>query len=70
METLKKTLTLISGVLQKGCELHYSFQLFINDYNRPILTHNIIGLLVISRVMINIIEELSFKCKIVAVLCV
>jgi len=60
-----ETLPLISGVLQiKGCELHYSFTLltvFVKGYNRPILTHTIIGLWVISRVMVKVIEELNIN---------
>jgi len=52
----------------KGCELNYLFTLFVKEYNRSILIHNIIGLWVISLVMVKIIEELSFKGKISAVL--
>jgi len=34
-------------------------QLFLKEYNRPYLKHKIVGQLVISRVMVKIIEELS-----------
>jgi len=48
--------------------VHDGRNVFSKEYNRPILTLNIIGLWVISRVMVKIIEELSFKGKIYGVL--
>ena len=39
------------------------FKIILKEYNRPYLTHIIIGLWVISRVLVKIIEELSFKWK-------
>jgi len=41
----------------EGCELHYLFTIFEKEFNMPILAHDIIGLWVIPRVMVKIIEE-------------